>query len=107
MRLIKGFVVGLWFKNCTWGIWIEVPLPEQFELVYHLADLVVVLVPDPPVNLDIPVMPQRPPPPGAPQFPRHAIPGHAPGAAVHPEIRAELDRLNDLICCLVREAQDR
>ncbi|MFS7951752.1 hypothetical protein Hanom_Chr07g00598821 [Helianthus anomalus] len=108
MALIMRFLVGPQFKNRNGGIWREEPLPEQFELVYHSADPEdAVPMPDPPVDLDGAAMPQPPPPPGASQFPRHVIPGHAPGAALHPEVRAELDMLNDLVGWLVWEAQDR
>ncbi|KAJ0538010.1 hypothetical protein HanHA300_Chr08g0270141 [Helianthus annuus] len=103
MGLIKRFdVIDPRFKNRAGGLWIEQPLPEEFDIVYPPPEPIAVLLPDPPVNLDGPAMPQPPPPPpGAPQFPCHVIPGHALVAAVHPEIRAELDRLNDFISWLV------
>ncbi|KAJ0942032.1 hypothetical protein HanPSC8_Chr03g0087101 [Helianthus annuus] len=108
MSLIRRFVVGPRFKNRDGDIWTEEALTEQFELVYPPADPAdVVPVLDPPVDLDGAAMPQPPPPPGAPQFQRHVIPGHALGAALHLEVRAELDRLNDLVGWLVRDAQDR
>ncbi|KAM0048893.1 putative FHY3/FAR1 family protein [Helianthus debilis subsp. tardiflorus] len=108
MRVIKRFPVGPRFKNPNGGVWTEQPLPEHFEDVYPPADPAdVVPVEDPPEDLDGPAVPQPPPPAGAPQFPRHVIRGHAPGAALHPDVRAELDRLNDLVGWLVRAEQDR
>ncbi|KAF5759506.1 hypothetical protein HanXRQr2_Chr16g0742081 [Helianthus annuus] len=108
MKLLKRFPVGPRFKNRDGGIWREEPLPEQFEPVYPPPDPAdAVPVEDPPVDVDGAAVTQPPPPPGAPQFPRHVIPGHAPGAALHPDVRAELDRLNDLVGWLVRAEQDR
>ncbi|MFS7903574.1 hypothetical protein Hanom_Chr01g00025681 [Helianthus anomalus] len=57
---------------------------------------------DPLVDLDGPVMPQPSAPVSTTRFP-----GHAPGATADPQVRAELDKLNDLIGWLFREAQDR
>ncbi|KAF5809063.1 hypothetical protein HanRHA438_Chr04g0162901 [Helianthus annuus] len=69
MGLIKRFdVIGVWFKNHAGVLWIAQDLPEQFDLVYPPSDPAVVLVPDPPMNLDSPAMPQPPPPPGALSF---------------------------------------
>ncbi|KAJ0795913.1 hypothetical protein HanPI659440_Chr04g0155971 [Helianthus annuus] len=108
MRVIKRFPVGPRFKNREGGVWTEEALPEHFEPVHPPADPAdVVPVEDPPEDLDGAAVPQPPPPAGAPQFPRHIIPGHAPGAALHPDVRAELDRLNDLVGWLVRAEQDR
>ncbi|KAJ0804223.1 hypothetical protein HanPI659440_Chr02g0035641 [Helianthus annuus] len=108
MRVIKRFPVGPRFKNRKGGVWIEEALPEHFEPVHPPADPAdVVPVEDPPEDLDGAAVPQPPPPAGAPQFPRHVIRGHAPGAALHPDVRAELDRLNDLVGWLVRAEQDR
>ncbi|MFS7966872.1 hypothetical protein Hanom_Chr09g00779041 [Helianthus anomalus] len=98
MGLTKRFnVLGERFKTRVGGLWITRDLLERFDLVYPPPDPAAVLVPDPPGNLHCQLMPQTPPPPGAPQFPRHVLLGHALGAAVHPEIRAKLDRLNDFI----------
>ncbi|KAJ0538012.1 hypothetical protein HanRHA438_Chr08g0337961 [Helianthus annuus] len=38
-------------------------LPEEFDIVYPPPEPIAVLLPDPPVNLDGPAMPQPPPPP--------------------------------------------
>ncbi|XP_035836908.1 uncharacterized protein LOC118484905 [Helianthus annuus] len=98
MRVIKRFPVGPRFKNRDGGVWREEALPEHFEPVHPPADPAdVVPVEDPPEDLDGAAPPQPPLPAGAPQFPRHVIRGHAPGAALHPDVRAELDRLNDLV----------
>ncbi|MFS8022710.1 hypothetical protein Hanom_Chr16g01442701 [Helianthus anomalus] len=78
-------------------------LTEQFEPVYPPPDPVdAVPVEDPPVDVDGAAVPQPPPPSGAPQFPRHVIQGNAPRAVLHLDLRAELDRLNDLVGWLVR-----
>ncbi|XP_022008406.1 uncharacterized protein LOC110907783 [Helianthus annuus] len=104
MRVIKRFFVGPRFKNRDGGVWREEALPEHFEPVHPPADPAdVVPVEDPPEDLDGAAPPQPPPPAGAPQFPRHVIRGHAPGAALHPDVRAELERLNDLV--LVKKRQ--
>ncbi|XP_021978960.2 uncharacterized protein LOC110874954 [Helianthus annuus] len=98
MRVIKRFPVGPRFKNRDGGVWREEALPEHFEPVHPPADPAdVVPVEDPPEDLDGAAEPQPPPPAGAPQFPRHVIRGRAPGAALHPDVRARLDRLDDLI----------
>ncbi|KAF5761842.1 hypothetical protein HanXRQr2_Chr16g0769791 [Helianthus annuus] len=108
MKVIKRFPVGPRFKNRDGGVWTEEPLPEHFEAVYPPPDPAdAVPVEDPPEDVDGAAVPQPPPPPGAPQFPRHVIPGHAPGVALHPDVRAELDRLTDLVSWLVRAEQDR
>ncbi|KAM0012949.1 hypothetical protein Hdeb2414_s0046g00746731 [Helianthus debilis subsp. tardiflorus] len=108
MKVIKRFAVGPQFKNRNGGVWTEEALPEHFEPVHPLADPTdAVPVEDPPEDVDGAAVPQPPPPAGAPQFPRHIIPGHTPGAALHPDVRAELDRLNDLVGWLVRAEPDR
>ncbi|MFS7964548.1 hypothetical protein Hanom_Chr08g00751641 [Helianthus anomalus] len=107
MKLIKRFdVIVERFKTHGGLIWVPQDLPEQFDPVYPPSDAAAV-VQDHPVDLDGPAMPQPPPPPGAPQFPQHVIPGHALGATADPRLRADGDRLMDLVGWLVREAQDR
>ncbi|MFS7903192.1 hypothetical protein Hanom_Chr01g00021101 [Helianthus anomalus] len=97
MKLIKRFdVLGERFKTHGGLIWVPRDLPDQFNLVYPLLDAATV-VQDPLVDLDGPTMPQPPPPPGEPQFPRHVFLGHAPGAATNPHLRADIDRLMDLV----------
>ncbi|KAJ0598956.1 hypothetical protein HanHA89_Chr04g0171371 [Helianthus annuus] len=108
MRVIRRFPIGPRFKNREGGVWTEQALPEHFEPVHPPADPAdVVPVEDPPEDLDGAAEPQPPPPAGAPQFPRHVIRGRAPGAALHPDVRARLDRLDDLVGWLVRAEQDR
>ncbi|KAJ0695155.1 hypothetical protein HanPI659440_Chr15g0616921 [Helianthus annuus] len=108
MNVIKRFPVGPRYKNRDGGIWTEEPLPEHFEAICPPTDPADAMpMEDPPEDVDGAAAPQPPPPAGAPQFPRHVIPGHSPGAVLHPDVRAKLDRLNDLVGWLVQAEQDR
>ncbi|KAJ0602486.1 hypothetical protein HanIR_Chr03g0140281 [Helianthus annuus] len=58
-------------------------------------------------DVDIPELPQPPPPSGAPQFSHHVVPGPDPGATVYQQLQADVDWLAYASQWLVEEAQER